>query len=340
MAMVKETTVTEEVNSLRQSFESTVSVEDNKRDQNLNVSSKRQSSTVTATSSAPGALATANQPPKADSKRKSRESSSHTDISGQNPESKISRLILPACIAQSVEMVENNQDATPIDEAQMTNQHQNQAVTDRPTTDLEDTETDDFERYLTVNQLPFYRAARRKMLAHARLARRLVFYDLGQSELLSPYKLMYRPTPPQGIELKPFEIAEWKDSIIQYEQSMLLITSRSCRRDLLIRENKMVIAHEALRVCLQNSTDTWEKAEASLGKKLNSTHIRIGKTYDDLYTAEKNRKSVFDTITNLGKLRQTIAPSNARHIVNSNRQTSRSRSRSRPCNRRQTRSPS
>ncbi len=49
----------------------------------------------------------------------------------------------------------------------------------------------------------------------------------------------------------------------------------------------MVIAREVLHVCLQDSTDTWEKAEASLGKKLNSTRIRIGKTYDDLYAATK-----------------------------------------------------
>ncbi len=225
MADVNTTTMTHEVENLRRSFESTVNVEENDRDKNtltIESNTNLQSSTPVATSSAPGVLATATHPSKTDSKRKNRESSSHTNLSGNNPEPKRSRLN-PKQITPVI-MTEIQPNAMPTDQAQTTDQQTTQMVPSRSTHDLEDTEVDHFERYVTANQLPFYRAARCKMLAHGRLACRLAYYDLCQSELLSPYVLSYRPTPPQRIELTPTKITEWKDSIIQCEQSMLLVT--------------------------------------------------------------------------------------------------------------------
>ncbi len=78
-------------------------------------------------------------------------------------------------------------------------------------------ETDDFEQFLNTQQLPFYQTARQRILAHGRLIIRVNFLDKCASESLAPAEIVYHPTPPQGIDMKPTEIGIWKSTIAQCE---------------------------------------------------------------------------------------------------------------------------
>ncbi len=82
---------------------------------------------------------------------------------------------------------------------------------------------DGFKQFLTNQQLPFYLAARRRILAHSRLIIRVSFLNKCISESLAPTEMVYRPTPPQGIDMTPTEIGAWKSTIVQCGQSMLSI---------------------------------------------------------------------------------------------------------------------
>lgn len=96
-----------------------------------------------------------------------------------------------------------------------------------------------FEPFLSDNQLPYYREARKKALAHQRMVIRLQYLINCKDNNLTPTEVVYRPAPPQGINLTPAEITVWKSKVTECEKIMLNLMIDNCRRDLQLMTREM-----------------------------------------------------------------------------------------------------
>ena len=211
------------------------------------------------------------------------------------------------------------------------NTNENTAAQGNNNEDSPGTGTDNFEHFLTHNQLPYYRDTRRRSCAQTRLAIRIDFLKKCRDNTLTPSDIVYKPTPPQGAPLTPGEIIAWKEDITFCEQKMLHRYILVLERELNTRNRELPPSEQALREQLQHDPNLWEKCQQELSKSVSSTRTTHMKSYTDLYSKAERRRQDFLNTTNVQQL-LSLSDNRYRNNDGEPRSNSRSRSRSRSRN--------
>lgn len=183
-----------------------------------------------------------------------------------------------------------------------------------------------FEPFLTTEQLPYYRDARKKALSHQRMIIRLDYLTNCKDNNLTPTEIVYRPSPPQGIDLNPAEISRWKNKVAECEAHMLNLMIDTCRRDLTIRQREMDTSQQDLIISLNDNAELRIRCETELAQKVSTIRQSTQRKYNEMLQSAQRRRADFTRNTNIFRLNR---PTNNGPAPNRNQGSSRSRSRSR-----------